>query len=463
MEELNGVASITPQGGFNVVDADRFTGRLMDQIVWTAVFAEDAAVRDAARWIIRAGSLALGAVTSSIQTLYDAISRGETGGFTVPAHNIRIVTYEMARALFRAAKETDAAFFVFEIAKSEMGYTDQRPAEYSACVLAAALREGWKGPVFIQGDHFQFNAKKYAEDPEAETEGIRALALEAMEAGFFNIDIDSSTLVDLSREGLDAQQKDNYSRCAELTAHIRKNQPPGVTISVGGEIGEVGKKNSTVEEFEAYMAGYRRDLDALLPKVKGISKISVQTGTSHGGVPLPDGSVAEASIDFDVLRNITAAGRKNHGISGTVQHGASTLPEDQFSKFPESDCVEVHLATQFQNLFYEHPSFPVELREEMYAWIRENLKGEFKDSMTDEQNIYKTRKKAFGTFKHKIWMMPDDNLNPILASLERKFVSLLRKLNMVNTRTLVAEYIRPVPICPPIPEALAQALAPTTG
>jgi len=75
-----------------------------------------------------------------------------------------------------------------------------------------------------------------------------------------------------------------------------------VTISVGGEIGEVGTQNSTVDELRAYLDGYRRELEARAPGAKGISKVSVQTGTSHGGVPLPDGSVAEVKLDFEVLR-----------------------------------------------------------------------------------------------------------------------------------------------------------------
>ena len=86
----------------------------------------------------------------------------KAGGFTVPAMNLRMMTYDTARAVFRAAKALSAGAFIFEIARSEIGYTEQRPHEYAASVLAAALREGSRGPVFFQGDHVQVNAKKYA-------------------------------------------------------------------------------------------------------------------------------------------------------------------------------------------------------------------------------------------------------------------------------------------------------------
>ena len=77
------------------------------------------------------------------------------------------------------------------------------------------------------------------------TDEIRKACRDAIAAGYRNIDIDSSTLVDLSHPTLDAQQHENYMRAAELTALIRSLETDGVTVSVGGEIGEVGKKNST--------------------------------------------------------------------------------------------------------------------------------------------------------------------------------------------------------------------------
>ena len=153
---------------------------------------------------------------------------------------------------------------------------------------------------------------------------------EALHAGFYNIDVDTSTLVDLSQEGLDAQQETNYRLSAELTAYIRHYQPEGVTVSVGGEIGEVGTENSTAEELRAYMDGYNRELARLGEKtggaLQGLSKISVQSGTTHGGVVLADGSIADVAIDFETLRTLSHISRDEYGMSGAVQHGASTLP-----------------------------------------------------------------------------------------------------------------------------------------
>src|SRR6188474_2538761 len=167
----------------------------MDELAFEAVFSADEALRDACRWVIWSASQALACSSASIHELYLARGRGEfdPNGFTVPAINVRASAYLTARQAVAAALERDAGAVVFEIAKSEMAYTDQRPAEYTAVILAAALREGWRAPVFLQGDHFQFNASKWAADADGEMSGLKDLTREAIAAGFYNIDIDSST------------------------------------------------------------------------------------------------------------------------------------------------------------------------------------------------------------------------------------------------------------------------------
>ncbi len=423
----------------SVPDPVRLRSSIIDTLVYESVFNSSEEVRNKARWLIRQTARKLGAGSASIQGLYDAFGRGDVKGFTVPAVNIRGITYDFARAMFRVAKKNGIGPFVFEIAKSEMGYTDQRPAEYSACVLAAAVKENYSGPVFIQGDHFQFNAKKFAQDPKKEIEVIRSLIKEAVEAEFYNIDIDSSTLVDLSKNTTEEQQRNNFELAAEMTALIREVEPEGTTISIGGEIGEVGGKNSTPEEFRAYMKGYNATLDAKKHGAKMISKISVQTGSSHGGVPLPDGKIAQVKIDFDVLKSISEIARKEYGMAGAVQHGASTLPEELFDKFPGVGTAEIHLATGFQNLLYD--VFPKEFRESIYDYLRKNLSDEKKPDMTDEQFIYKTRKKGFGPFKQQMWNLGKDWLDKANEELEKRFEFLFTKLSVKDTKSTVEKYV----------------------
>ena len=410
----------------------------MDGLIREAVFGE-ADGKAAARWLIWEISQSLGIRPASIHELYAARGRGEIARtFTIPAVNLRMLAYDSARAVFRAARRIDAGAIIFEIARSEIGYTDQRPAEYVSAVLAAAVREGFSGPVFIQGDHFQASAKKYAADPGAELKAIRDLIVESISAGFYNIDIDTSTLVDITKPSLDEQQKLNFELCAELTRFIRAHEPAGVTISVGGEIGEVGQKNSSPEDLKAFMKGY----DALKGPVKGISKISVQTGTSHGGVVLPDGTLAQVAIDFDVLRVLSEEARSKYGMGGAVQHGASTLPESAFHKFVEAGACEVHLATAFQSLVMDHQATPEALRREISEWLKLNVASERKPKDTEAQFLYKARKKAVGPFKKQFWTLPEASLAAVGASLEKQFVFLFEQLAVGKTTDIVAKHIR---------------------
>ena len=113
-----------------------------------------------------------------------------SAGFTVPAINLRAQTFDMARTIFETADER----------RCRRGHPRDRPQRADLHVpapdrlrdarLAGAIAAGWRQPVFLQGDHYQFNAKKYAADPEAMTEEIRRACRLAIDAGYRNIDID---------------------------------------------------------------------------------------------------------------------------------------------------------------------------------------------------------------------------------------------------------------------------------
>lgn len=437
---LNDRVSVTNPAGLSADTIDR--------LAWTAAFGADAELKGTARWIIRSVAAAAGIRPASIHDLYMAMGRGEAGGFTVPAINVRAMTYDTARAVIRAAKSLDAGAFIFEIARSEIGYTEQRPHEYVAILFAAALREGFQGPLFVQGDHVQTNAKKY-HSPERDKElgTLRALIEEEIAAGFYNIDIDTSTLVDLDQPTLDEQQDVNVTLAADFAAFIRQHEPSGVTISVGGEIGEVGGKNSDVHELHAYMKGFNRKLRERGAHLVGLSKISVQTGTAHGGFINADGTVrTDVKIDLATLEELSRVARQDYGLGGAVQHGASTLPPEAFDNFPRVGACEIHLATDFQNMVYEHPQFPAALKAEMYDWLRTNATEERKPKDTEEQFIYKARKKAIGPFKKQLWSMPESVRAAIGASLEQRFSFLMRQLRIDGTAQAVATHVTVVPV-----------------
>jgi fructose/tagatose bisphosphate aldolase len=416
---------------------------LIDALIESYVFSENQVLKETLYHLI--GTIAHGFDTypASIQELYEARGRGEFSGFTIPAINLRGMTYDMARAAFRAALGLNTKALIFEIAKSEIGYTSQRPTEYRTVLLAAAIKEGYQGPVFIQGDHFQINAKNFTKDRQKEIEGLKALVKEAIEAEFFNIDIDASTVVDLSQPTHIEQQRNNYETEAGLIAHIRNLEPRGITVSVGGEIGEVGKINSTPEDLIAFMDGLIGQLKEK-GDLKGISKISVQTGTSHGGVVLPDGTIAKVKLDFDVLERLSKLARERYGLAGAVQHGASTLPDEAFDEFPKRDTAEIHLATGFQNLLLDHPKLPLDFKHELMSYMDKHFVDEKNPEETQEQFYYKTRKKAFGPFKRAFWNLPQDFKQAFGKDLEGRFSFLFEKLGIKDKAKIVERTITPI-------------------
>src|SRR6185503_14759588 len=94
-------------------------GERMDVLVRTAVFgAKDD--KEYARWLLWELGQAVGVRPASIHDLYMARGRGEVHGFTVPAINVRGLSYDTGRSIFRTAKRMKAGAFILEIARSEI-------------------------------------------------------------------------------------------------------------------------------------------------------------------------------------------------------------------------------------------------------------------------------------------------------------------------------------------------------
>ena len=343
-----------------------------------------------------------------------------------------MLSYDTARAaLPRGARARRRAPSSSRSPAARSATPSSGPAEYAAVVLAAAIREEWEGPVFLQGDHFQTNPKKMKENPEKEIAAIEALIEEAIPAGFFQIDIDTSTLVDLSKPTLDEQQRRNVELAARFTKFIRCTRARRRCRSPsGGEIGEVGKENSTPEELRAYMDGYRQ---ALGGGESGIAKVSVQTGSSHGGIVA---ARRHGPARRDRLRVTAGRSRRSPARSTAWPARSSTAPRrcrpEFFGHFPDHDCAEIHLATEFQNMVYEHPSLPLPLKREIERWLFENAADERKKGETEPQFLYKTRKKAIGPFKERLWNLPGGHTAAIRETLEKKFTFLFEKLRVAG-------------------------------
>ena len=379
---------------------------------------------------------ALGAIPSSIDRLYRAIGKGDISPeLTVPAVNMRALAYHSARGVFRAMAERRTGTLIFEISRGEIGFTGQRPHEYATSILAAAIKEDYRGPIFLQGDHFQISASRYHANQEEETVALESLMTEAVAAGFFNIDIDASTLVDLSHQSVGEQQALNCRWSAHFADHIRALQPADITISLGGEIGEVGEHNSTPDEVRAYLGGIR----ALLAKgTAGLTKLSIQSGTKHGGNVLADGSVGDMPIDFDLIAELSSICREEHSLGGCVQHGASMLSMSKIAQLPTARCLEVHLAAAFLNAVYDN--LPSTLVEEADAWAIENFSSEWQQDWSRYQFLHHARRYCIGPFKPAWWneRRCHEAVSNAVCALAGAYID---ALGAADTETLVAKCV----------------------
>jgi fructose/tagatose bisphosphate aldolase len=378
-----------------------------------------------------------GVYPAAIGAVYHALGKGELSAMTIPAFNIRGLTYALARIVWKKALECEAGPIIFELAPSESWAGDQSYAEYAAMILASACREGYRGPVFLQGDHFAIESK---EDVPAIIERAR----EVITSGFYQIDIDGSHLIVKNPPDLSAFHQPNAEVTAHIITELRKAQPEGISLVLGGEVGEIGGRDTSVED----LVMYKQLLDKNLPVgISSLDKISAQTGTAHGGIVLKDGSTGRMNVNFDLIANLSKQARA-YNWSGVVQHGASTLTMEDLKKLPQAGVIEVHLATQIQNIVFDHPSFPPDLREKMEKRLVVSTQGpegeqiDQSKEMTLAQQFYKARWTAWGTFKQELWALPNSVMEPIEHSFGEWVEDIIKALRIDKKEGILKQYFK---------------------
>ena len=261
------------------------------------------------------------------------------------------------------------------------------------------------------------------------TEEIRRACRLAIDAGYRNIDIDSSTLVDLSKPTATSSSARTTVAPPSSTALIRSLEADGVTISVGGEIGEVGKENSTgrgAPRLPRRLPTRARRRAA--PGAVGISKVSVQTGTSprRHAAARRRGRRGEARLrgpprarrgrpDRTASRAPCSTARRRCRMSCSTVSPPSRPPRSTSPPASRTPCSTTRRS---------RPSSTSEIE----AWFFANAADERKPDQTDQQFVYTTRKKAIGPFKRELWDLPTKD--EILAAQRRKIVFLFTELGV---------------------------------
>ena len=376
-----------------------------------------------------------GVYPASIHEFYAANLRQEYPPMAVPAINIRGMTFDIACAAWRAAQKSQAGPIIFELAPFEMISGSQDFAEYCAIIQAAAVHEGYAGPVFLQGDLFQLNTRE-------DLPYIKEMIISAIQAGVYNLDMNASPLINQEGDSPLERQKLNGRMIAELTAFAIDNSPEGIHPSIGGEVGGLDRNNTTIQDLQAFMKIFSGSCSNT---ANGLDKVSARTGTVLGGIIGTDGSISDMPLDLELVEQLTQKLREDYSIAGLVQHGASTLSVSNLARLAGRGVIEVHLGTQIQNIVFDHPAFPAELMEYMRASLftsKANPAETIKPaaSQSREQRFYHSRLNAWGMFKEDLWVLPHGIREEITSALQMWFESLFSVLNIAGKREHLLKY-----------------------
>lgn len=422
---LRGVVEVR-DNEVEVIDADKLRETGIDRLVYNAVFHESEAFRYFLQWLIREAAAKRVIYPTSIQGLHEAIVVGAVPAFTIPALSLHALSYDAARACFRAARDTAAGAFVFEYTDEVAGSGFQSPAEYATCILAAAIREGYQRAVFLQSGHIRVGSASYRVGRDDEIGRLKERLEEAVTAGFFNIDIDTSSLADFSSPSFLEQQRQSSRECAELVAFIREIEPAELSIRIGAEIRAMGDDNLTADQFRAFMEGFFEDLNIPGGK-KDLSKIIVLASA--------------ADVDLELLREIGEIARREYGLDLAVRSGTASLSETLFPQLPGNNIRELHLSAPFEDLIFDHEAFSPELKKDIYRWIDSEWPGARQPGMSDEAFYRATRKRALLPFKQALWDLPEARRGRIMADVQAKLVSCFDTLGASNTTGLIRDAV----------------------
>lgn len=455
-ESMHGIIAANKEGGLDLLIPRMFRGEMVDRLAMTAAIGDSDEVRHLARIIIRSAAMSHNIWCDSIQPLYKVMSRGKTKPLTIPAFNMRGLTYFIARSIFRVARRDKVGPFIFELSPAEMYHTGQTPLEYTTAVLAAALREHYEGPVFMQGDHFSPDGIHFGSDPDSLGPDLESLIKDSIDAGFYNFDLNGIQLTESHNTNTDpdfSQQTENMVQNIEL---LNRLQPRNIVVNIGTGIANTADVNTSVNSVRKFLQSLA-DAIAESGLKTSVSKFKIQAGTSEKSVDDPDENAASKELDFSQLQALSDVVKNEFSLAGTVIPITSIESENVFNKLADCGVVEIHLGTELQNLIFDHSRFPAGLREEIHSFLETEYPDTRQPDWSDQLFYFKKRIRAWKHFKRTLWTLDHRTRSVMCSYLEDKFALLFEGLNLQNTQKLIKnnyKKMRPVPIT--IPDELRE-------
>jgi fructose-bisphosphate aldolase class II len=214
---------------------------------------------------------------------------------------------------------------IYEIAKSELGYTEFTPATFAAFIVAENERLGNTSvPFAIHADHLTVKNLEAAKTEVANLIGAQ------MEAGFTSFAIDASHM----------ENKNNLAGTVDLAK-------PVVTAGLGLEVelGEIGAKSGSAEGFTrpdeaAWFVGELAKA-GIHPNLLAINNGSIH-GTYFG--------TAQEGIQLDLTREIWEVIQPWQ--VDIAQHGITGTSLDKIAKFIHCGIRKGNVGTFWQNISF---------------------------------------------------------------------------------------------------------------
>lgn len=347
----------------------------------------------------------------------------------VMAANIRIT--HSTRGIMMAAKELDAAV-IFEIAKSEIGYTAQRPKEFYDMIVKTAQELEFDVPYVIHGDHITIKENT----PEA-VKGGEDLIKEEIAAGFTSYAIDASHNFDVEAATVAEQLADNIDITTKLAGLIPEEA--GLEVEVG-EVGKVDKKTgekalTSVEEAETFVkaikdAGFSPNL------------LATNNGTAHGNIYDASGNIVEqVGIDIDRTKAIADA-IAPYGVF-VAQHGITGTPLNLMHLLIGAGVFKGNVGTNWQNIALE--TMPADLVARMEEWTlsskhAEKMKAK-KPRISEKELCGKNIKHSIKEFKKEIDSLPADAVAKVDEASKASAMGFFKAFKAEGTASKVRKFI----------------------
>ncbi len=454
LESCQGTLEVT-NNQLEIQNPDHLKKQLIDALIYNGIFNKDVNIREFIFWLIWEAAGVLNIQLASIQELYEARkeearNKNEYPHMIIPSIQIPGFSYYTARSVIRAAQQKNVGAFIFELTKADFDHTLQRPKEYTMNCLAAAIKEGYEGILFIQGDQFQINDRNFKQNRVAEVSLTRSLIDEAIDAGFYNIGIDTSTLIDNTIPNVNEQQFLNFALSATLTRFIREKQPEGITVSLGINIARLKEIETLLNDFRAFMNGYNETIKKveLGITVKKMNTIVIQAPLSIEA----NKTQAEINMDLDILEKLANLAQNDFDLAGIALNCPADVSDQLLSSLLEKDLAELKFNNIIQDIIYNHTQLPDDLKERFDEYLISTFIHEKEENETMSQFLYKVRKKGFRDFKQEFYDLEDNIKTNISKEIEDKISDLFQKLNLVDSKPLIEKWIKPVAISKPIPK-----------